>query len=351
MPDLYIHAGPGKTGTTFLQQSVFDKIQSAQCLETPEVNIGGKEIRFADLFDFPPGIWKRAEQNPFFPKAARRVVEKDLVISDERIFGGIGAPQSWIPNPPPGRDIAPAPRRHMHARPDPYVVSRHLKKLREVSSGWGYGQVRFLLTTRRQDTRLASGYAQMSNRVRGAGQHNFQRWVRHLIHDVVGYYKGGGAKLNYSSWWEEIAEVVGEENVLFLPFELLQENTLEFLRQWLGYIGIEEADSIAHSLSNSEKQNRRSKSDRRWALRSPRREGPGLPRRVSWKLFEISQSLGLPKLDLPARLPLRWPDFQRDDVIHLTEDISEEILDVYEEGNRLLDELDPDLNLEEYNYY
>jgi hypothetical protein len=55
--------------------------------------------------------------------------------------------------------------------------------------------------------------------------------------------------------------------------------------------------------------------------------------------------------DQGGRFLFRWPDFSRECEIRLTEALSKEILTVYEEGNRSLDERCSHLNLGEYRYY
>jgi hypothetical protein len=220
-------------------------------------------------------------------------------------------------------------------------LSRHLKELKNVAPNWGYERVRVLLSTRRQDTRLASGYAQSSNRVRGAGQQNFERWVHHLLKTTSGFYQGGGVKLDYSVWREEISQAIGEENVFFIPFELLQDDERQYLRRWLGFIGEEKVDSLLESVASAESRNSQSApSESKWFVRDPIRTGPKL------RLTRLFQTLGL-----PTSLPLRRPDFKRDDEIYLTNRLTEEILDVYEEGNQLLGELEPTLDLKKYGYY
>lgn len=329
-PDLYIHAGPPKTATTFLQNSVLGRIQSAKCLTKPKVEVNGREIRFGDLFDFSPGFWRRLEGDPFSIDGKRP--ETDVIISDEGVFGGLVPPRRWM--------LGPVSVRDTHRRPDPYFVSCHLRELRKASSDWGYGEVKFLFTTRRQDTKLASSYAQISNRVRRAGQQSFRRWVQYLLHDTIGYNKGGGVKLDYSIWWDEIDQVIGKENILFIPFELLKENSFEFLKRWVNFISPEEADAIANSLSSSDKENDRSISKNKWRVSSPIRRGPNL------RPTRIFQAFGL-----PTSLPARWPDFRRDDEIRLTEIISEEILKVYKKGNKHLDKINENIDLKKYNYY
>jgi len=323
-PTLSIHVGPSKTATTFLQREVFERIESAACFPVPELEVQDRTFRFGDLFSFSPGFWGGVEGDPFGEGGQQPA--RDVVVSDERIFGGLAAPRPWIPGAVQSRGLPPSPRRHTHGRHDLCSVSSHLRALRAAAGGWGYERVQVLLTPRRQDTKLASSYAQLSNRVRGAGQQNFEAWVRHLLHDVVGYNKGGGLKLNYALWWRRLGEAVGPENVFFLPFELLRADSAAFLRQWLDFLGVPEGGAIADALSGpgSAGQNVRSWSADTWSLRTPIKKGHHL---------------------------LRWPDFSRGSEVRITDELKEEILTVYEEGNRSLDEHVPHLNLERYDYY
>lgn len=337
---LYIHVGPPKTATSFLQDVVLGQVQSVDCLSKPVVEIKGKALRFADLFDFSPAVWRDVEENPFAETS--HACERDVIVSDEGVFGNLASPTPWIPGSVQGRGLLTEPRLHTHNRPDPYFVSSHIRELRRAAPNWGYDQVGFLLTTRRQDTELSSYYAQFSNRVKGAGQQNFEEWVRYILKDVVGHNKGGGKKLDYFIWWREVSRVIGEENTLFIPFELLKKDQSEFLRRWLSFIGAEKTDSIADSFSGTddERVDVKSISRSEWIVRNPIRRGPNL------RPTRVFRALGL-----PTTLPLRWPDFGRDEKIQLTEELSREILGVYEEGNRLLDEQNPHLGLDAYEYY
>ena len=143
---------------------------------------------------------------------------------------------------------------------------------------------------------------------------------------MIGHNKGGGVKLDYSLWWRELGAAVGRENVLFLPFERLREDRASFLRPWLDFLGVPEADSIVDALAESggTDHNVRSRAEDTWTLRTPIKKGRSL---------------------------LRWPDFSRGSEIRLTEALREEILTVYAEGNRSLDEEVVHLNLDEHGYY
>lgn len=122
----------------------------------------------------------------------------------------------------------------------------------EAASEYGFGDIKILATTRRQDTRLASTYAQISDRIRGASQKNFEEWVRYLTKNPQGYYDvGGGVELDYFQWWKEAVRVVGQSNVLFQAFELLRESNPNFLRTWLRFLEVSEVDSIINSLQQA----------------------------------------------------------------------------------------------------
>lgn len=353
--DLYIHVGPPKTATTFLQSEVLARLQSHSCRIHPSVEVADTELPVDKLFYLSPLIWREIEENPFTEKEESSL--KDTLVSDEGVFGGVAPPASWMPNRRlttwspnpkpwvgPGRWEGPATLGYKRGRPYPHLISCHFRELRRTASKWGYKGVKVLLTTRRQDTWLASEYAQKSSMVRGPDQHSFERWTRHLLHTVGGRYDGGGGKLDYSVWHEELAGAVGEENMLFLPFELLRQNRSEFLRRWLEFIGVEEIDSVLRSLPDSEKKNVRSVSKAEWFVSEPVRTY------LEFRPVCIFRALGLPR-----GIAFRWPELlrytDRDESICLTEDLSEVIMDVYEEGNRRLDEFDADLNLKQYGYY
>lgn len=330
----YLHAGHPKTATGFLQRVVLPHIENIDCYVKPTVRFGGARMSFGDLFIFPPDLWENSRGEPFSFLRDDSAGEQDVLLSSERIVGGIASPQPWIPDQ--GEQYGPIVRhqRQTGGEPDHASFGRHLGSLAKAVRRLGFSQVKVLLTVRRQDERLASSYAQVSDRVIGASQENFEQWICHLTGDEAGFHFGGGQKLDYHLWWKTMVEVLGERNVLFLPFELLRENQSVFLKRWLKFIGVQEVDSVVHLFSDSEEENRRSTSESKWSIRAPVR-----PRRV------------LQKLGLPTDLLAFWPDPQRGKEIQLTKRLSEEILEVYEQGNRDLDNQGQNLGLKGYGYY
>ena len=343
-PTLCLHAGPPRTATTFLQEEVLERIHSARCLVRPRVEVGAETVRFHDLFLFSPDVWE-GPCGAFADLLNRDVgdeAQRDLIISDERMYGGMAAPQPSFPDWKKRYGSTVRVHRWTNGRPNPSSVALHLEKLSEVAAEWGFEQTKIIASTRRQDTRLASGYAHGSDTVRGASQERFERWARHLTQHPLGYYMGGGVKLDYSLWWKHATGAVGQEHAFLLPFELLREDSAAFLKRWLAFLEVPDAKRIVESIvqSGPEERNARSKSQSTWALRAPRRTGPSVP------FSQFFDTLGL-----PTRLPLRWPDFSRGKEIHLTPDLSEEIMAVYRNSNRLLDQTVDGLDLKTYGYY
>jgi len=143
-------------------------------------------------FAFSPKIWHGIGDEVFseFIGREEKNTSSDLIISDEGMHGGVVAPRPWIPTG--GREQGPFVRLHRQeaGRPDPFSLSSHVNVLSEVASECGFSEVKVLMTMRRQDTRLASIYAQISDRVRGASQKGFERWIDHLTQHPAGYEMG-----------------------------------------------------------------------------------------------------------------------------------------------------------------
>lgn len=342
---LYVHVGPPKTATTFLQEHVLKRVSSVECRCLPEVQLGGEAVNFGHLFSMSPSVWTEHGGRAFAQliNETERADGEDLIVSHEGIHGGMATPRPWLTKEggwAQGVEYGPLVRLHTDGRPHVALLTEHLTVLSDVAARWGFAEVKVLATLRRQDSWLASEYAQNSHKIRGASQENFEAWVREVTSTSLGRCAGGGEKLDYSSWWEAVGNAVGKENVFLLPFELLKENQTAFLNQWLSFLGVEERAQIIGALSSAEdEENRRSTSSSRWALRPPVRTGPSLWPRVTWKL------------GLPTKLPMRWPDFARESSIRLTPELSERILTTYADGNRRLDEAVPHLELEAYGYH
>lgn len=336
MTTLYLHIGFPKTATTFLQDAVFPKISSISCFKKPRVQLGDRKERLGTRFYYSPQLWREKGFDLFSqvlgPKPQGEAKE-DVLISDEGFGGGITAPHPWIPATRPRQD----------RENGPHSTCVHLMELRKVALEWGFSQVKVIMGIRRQDRKLASGYAQVSDKVKGASQENFERWLRRVLDPARGYYEGGGLHHNYYLFWQKITEAVGAENLLVLPLELLQENMSEYLGRLFDFLDLpEEGKHITTSVHENanRKRNARSSSENTWRLREPMNTGlrlrPG-------RLFRT--------VGLPDRLPLRWPDFGREEEIRLTPELKASILNVYAAGNRCLDRVIKEVELQSYDYW
>lgn len=319
---------------------MLERAEGIKSLVKPEETVGGKKLRFSDLFFLSPEIWDDFGRD-LLELHSEPALDKDLLISSEGIYGGLGTPRPWYKT------------RYGHMTDEVNVLREptglpyssdnavHLERVADVASQIGFDSTKVLVTVRRQDTKIASGYAEMSSSIAGASQKHFELWVDKILNDPVGYYGLGGAKLNYLTWWKQVSANLGSENVLLLPMELLEANQNEFLGRWADFLGLQKSPKAYLPSDDAESKKVRvsSMSERTWALRPPVSSIRTIPFRVLRKTGLLSAAK-------------RWSSFPtRDEVFRLTEETSEKVLAVYEDSNRELDRRIDDINLHQYGYY
>jgi len=322
MSTLYFYIGLSKTGSTFLQQNVFSQIASLHYLDKPVLGfVDGKNPWDGILkrfFECSPIIWRDLGGKLFrelFGPVSAGSHEGDALIADENAC----------------------------SYREPVLVTEHLSAFKDVANQWGFERVRVLGSVRHQASRLASSYAQVSDRRVGVSQDKFEQRVRKRI--GPDYYQSG-IKLEYDLLWQALVDVVGEENTLLLPYELMKENLPDFLRRYFSFLErAEEGSRIIEKVETSPDlatRNARSNGENTWALQDRTMRGVKTIRLRPSRLFSA--------LGLPSRIPLRWPDFEREDQIRMTPSLKREIMSTYEESNRVLSE-HIEMDLGRYDYY
>jgi len=226
---------------------------------------------------------------------------------------------------------------------DPVQVREHVKAFTELAKTWGFERVRILGSVRHQAARLASSYAQISDRRVGASQSDFEARMRRKIEN---YYKSG-VTLDYARLRRALMGVIGSENVLLLPYELMKESLPDFLERWFQFLGRPEeggrvTEEIEADSEDTKARNVRSSSEDTWALRERTLRGV--------KTIQLRPGRLFGALGLLTEVPLRWPDFEREDKIRLTPSLKWEIMNTYEESNRILAE-HIEMDLGRYDYY
>jgi hypothetical protein len=328
---LYIHIGAPKTATTFLQRVVMPNFREAKCLVKPEVFMGGEKIRLKHLFRFPKDVWNGSESALESLFGSENERQNDFIISDEGVYGWAAAQQPRI-----GKL---GPRTPLQSAGYPYFsfLASHLRRIDSAVNKWGFSGVRVLVTIRRQDTWLASMFSQFSGGVRGASQKSFDEWVQYLVHDPVGYYSGGGSKVEYYMVYKKLKNAIGSDNVLIIPFEMLKNDPKLFLSKWSKFIG---EKNVHISVKETSEMNKNSLNNNTWRIKKPINEG-----------FKVYPNRLQSILRVPNRIPNRWPDFGRDKEVYLSESLSDEIMQVYRESNEKLDKVMEHSDLKKYEYF
>jgi hypothetical protein len=339
---IYIHVGPPKTASTFLQKGVIEKIESKKSIVNPKVEIGGREVNFSDLFLLSPEVWDGVGRNILTEYAEVSLSEdNDLIISSEGIYGGLMTPRPWYKSRVECLTSEVNALREINGFPHHHSNAVHLERVADMASQIGFDSTKVLVTVRRQDTKLASGYAEMSSSIAGASQKNFEQWVDTILGDPVGYYGLGGAKLDYFTWWKEVAGRLGKDNILLLPMEMLGKNPRDFLQRWMEFLNLENDQEAADLIESAAEKRMRtsSESETVWRLRPPARS-------IEASSFRILRSVGLLST---VKGVFGWPERERK--IKLHDEMSKKILKEYRGSNANLDDNVDKISIKEYEYY
>lgn len=306
---LYLHIGLHKTGSTFLQREVFPNIDGLYFLKKPNWNLISGYADPTSLARFMAsntGVWD-AMGDKFFERVnvecGRNPQEGgELLISDEQ--GPFG--------------------RH---RNDPHAVAVHLDKIRSVMKPH-FDELKIILIIRRQDTWLASSYAEISGRFKNASQEHFEEWVDGHISYDKNYFWGKGVRIDYYKLLKEICRYIPQKNVKMLPYEMLRDSPNKYVKKILSFTGNKSVDW------KNRMQNKRSKSKNEWEV------SPYNGNTIWLRPGKLFHKMGVnPRVDVPSPF--------RDRKITLTDRLTEKVLSFYKSSNN---KIERKLSVSKYGY-
>lgn len=305
MNDLFLHIGYPKTGTTTLQKLVFPSLSRASYFfdeKTPA------SAAFVGAFKRSPAIWRQYGQEIFSQFLAeaggRPAVVSTATLTDQKIF---------------------APRKKRVPSRDLYLLAAHLRECWATAKQFGFNRVRIVMGVRRQDQYLASSYATHGGRLADdPGQDDFERQVLEIIDREARYFVDG-IWLDYKAARDLMVEAVGEDNVLVLPLEQLNQDGPTYFAALSDFLG--------EPLYNEQK----------WT--NVRAVAPDVWRYIDRRVLKLRRRGRLGRYrEAIHRL------FAREFEIRLTPDLKSAVLAVYRDSNlRLADDLG--LDLARYGYF
>ncbi|PEN12624.1 hypothetical protein CRI94_14000 [Longibacter salinarum] len=306
---LYLHLGLHKTGSNFLQKEVFPNAKGLYFLNKPDWSLISDYTDPTSLARFMAsntGVWDEMG-DVFFNRANKEAGRSsseggDLLISDEQ------GPFGWHRN-------------------DPQRMAVHLKKIQSVMREQ-FDELKVLIVIRRQDTWLASAYAEICSKFKQASQGHFERWIKEQISYNKKYFWGRGIRLDYSSLLAEVTRFIPAHNVKMIPYELLKSDPGSFIGEVAKFI---EVDTINWQ---SKTHNRKSLSNSEWKI------APYKERSLWLRPGRLFYKLGIdPKINIP--------DPFRSKKIEMTPALSRKILSKYKSSNQCLDSK---IHVKEYGY-
>lgn len=321
-PILYLHIGLPKAASSYLHGEVFPQLMPRQYLMPGAQNAKLPAYRyrrnrygvrrFSDAFQRSPEFWAHHGDaflqqflSPFI-KHGRPV--GSVLVSDEAItrlnhFGISRMPGAF---------------ERGRLRDNLAAFERGARRL-------GFARIRIMLMIRRQDLLLASSYVQLSRKIIGASQQDFERRVERLITGDTPGPATSFYPLDYAKLYDCLTSVLPAEDVSFLPIEGMAGAFDEFMHTVRQFLKLDSADTpLARRPSNA-----RSMGRNRWALRP---------------LLAFKSPRGAVQITIPPALT------GRGDAIELRPNIAETIRRHYADGNRqVADAITTDLG--EFGYY
>lgn len=333
MSTLYLHLGIPKTGTTFLQKVLFPTLSDICYLSREEINAFLKDRTIDTLFRYSPSLWQNDDKaKGLIAWIAQNAGGHPVLISEECIHGGQFPPESKQPF---NDDKADRARRDGY---DVCTLARHVAEIQRQCAKHGYPDVKAIVTVRRQDTKLASSYAEISSSLRNASQEDFEQWIRRLLSDKHFYRRSGASKLNYDWFHECLVRELGEENVFFLPYESLKTSPLSYIDAWCRTLNTTPNESF--DWQSRQQVNKKSTGVNTWGISPPSYLGPRIR----------PHSSTLDQFGVPNRLWGHWFDWSRGNTIKLTEDLTGFIMSWYAESNKQLSDKLHGFHLQDFGY-
>ncbi len=270
MVDIIFHIGLPKTATTTLQEQVFPLhngfvgvSKRGECLSENGKRGMAYELLTRAVFQGAKGQRDRVKELVTELESLHKRIKGDS--SAPLLFSVEGVSRNWagLSGYPVGEGLRRADEKTPRGLPP---VIDFLKDFDKV---WGSGRVRVLFTIRSQPLWLASLYSQLSGRIYGASQRNFEE-------QMLSAAAEGNSYLHWSSWVDEIKQVVGSDHLCVLPIEEI--GTLEYWKRLSEFVEFQGKSAEELMACSGNIQNKRNKGSAAWEIR------PWKPRYLSYRV-------------------------------------------------------------------
>lgn len=228
MKELLIHAGYGKTGTTWLQRRILPHLPDSMYLGKDPFSSRELEDLHNRLFPALYAVQRyRARNSALLLDAYATAIRTSLRGRSEAISRAVLSDECIL-------DYA-----NYNAELNMYLLEQMMRRL-----AGDLGGVKLLLTVRSQENLLLSYYAYDYGRIRT--QHrSFNAFLDHgLANPGEGLFGG----LRYDLVLTELRHLFGDGNVRFVPYEYLRDDPASFVREIEQFWGCPDAlQEFAHS--------------------------------------------------------------------------------------------------------
>lgn len=314
---IFLHIGMPKAASTYFQRAIYPILMPGRYIfpggrnaKKPSYRFRRNVFsvrRFSDAFHQKSDFW-RQHGDEFLRKFLSSFLNGDLepnsvLISDEAVTR----------------------LNHFNIKRMPGAFNRqeienNFRLFTKAAQRIGFKRTKILLIIRRQDILLASSYAQLSRKIAGASQKDFEKRIYRLIRNDSNPEKTTFYSVDYKSFCQSIVRSLPEENLTVIPLEQISYDFPGFINKLMNFLEVEES---CHAFSKFP-VNSRSAGENKWDLR------PLL-------LFKSSQVLKSSRIYFEMTVPRYL--MGREKYIELTQELSSEIMQHYADSNKKLSEM------------
>ena len=314
MANLIIHLGLTKTASSLLQEKAFGgkvyTLERSQTYADEKDRETAKEL--GNTFrKNSPDIWKGVSIADIIDADGKQ----DILVSHESLYEGFlyrqkGERYSFVS--------------------EPYLLSKRLEYINRYS--WEFGDIKVFFFFRNQSEWLASFYSHVSFKIPHASQKDFESQVNSILTDP---YSNGFQVLCYDQLIKSIRNVLGPENVMAIPYELISERHVwKKIEAFTGFNGIAENVQWDNDRSNAKKK--------------PGRNVWSQSKRGRSSLVAKCFSDFIPSTYKESVRNIYWT-LKGDKQIKLTEELQKQIMAKYQMSNKRLSDLCR-FNIEDLGY-
>ena len=251
---ILFHVGFAKTATTWLQKQVFprldDCIYLGKLVDNSADTITGETMIAKDLYEINCHLWKPIyASNPYRAQNSEPLINEYVAFLTRELIQKLSGSDNYTSAIMSEEAILEYSQNTGEL--NHYLLYRILNKLKDSLSEFCEPKISILVTFREQASFLQSYYAYDYTHQK----ERFPDFGKFLDHGIKNHHDAVFGGLWYNEIYRNFKDLFTEEELIFVPYELLSEDPASFVEKTIGHLGstnlVELAETLATKRENA----------------------------------------------------------------------------------------------------